>query len=135
MSAGPHLPIFNPRAPITTQTFHLFPSLPKELRLLIWNHALHRQRTIKIYLSDPWIEDPSTIAQRITAINTNNDPETQTAGYYTVTTDTRPVHSKFLRVCKESWIGALMFYRAHIPYRLVKEAEKDNSYWGMGGRD
>jgi hypothetical protein len=133
MSAEPYLPIFNPPAPITTRTFHLFPSLPKELRLLIWQYALHRQRIVKIHLSDPWIEDTSTIAQRITAINTNNDPETQTAGYYTVTTDTHPVHSKFLRVCKESRKEALMFYRAHIPCRLVKEAEKDNSYWGMKG--
>lgn len=59
------IPIFNPGIPAEGPTFHPFSRLPKEIRLLIWRHAIRRQRIIKVDISSPWLADPSTFLERV----------------------------------------------------------------------
>ncbi|KAF1833641.1 hypothetical protein BDW02DRAFT_598904 [Decorospora gaudefroyi] len=110
MPVESRLPIFNPHESNQNLTFRLFPSLPKELRLLIWTHALHRQRIINVHLSDPWLENPSTFRDRLSTLlshrqTTGSSPGgwSARAGHYLITVyNSIPIFSKFLRVCQES---------------------------------
>jgi hypothetical protein len=119
MADPPHLPIFNPHYSKTNPSFHLFSNLPKELRLLIWRHALRRHRIIKLHLTDPALEDPTTIRTKLVNINAT---EYVGSGRYVVTLDGRSTISKLLHVCKDSREETLLHYRARIPCRFVRDS-------------
>ena len=119
MADSPHLPIFNLRYSNTNTSFHLFSNLPKELRLLSWRHALRRHRIIKLHLSDPALEDPTTIRAKLVNINAT---EYIGSGHYVVTLDGRNALSKLLHVCRESREETLLHYRARIPCRFVRDS-------------
>lgn len=126
MSAQSHIPIFNTRPTSGNLTYYLFPCFPKELRLLIWRHALRRQRIIKLHLSNPDLPDPATYMDRVKSINYNAARADNSIARYSVTIDGFQVLSKFLRVCKESRQESLLFYRAHIPCRFARLGKYDS---------
>jgi hypothetical protein len=103
MSTEPYLPLLNPCTPDTKQ-FHVFTSLPKDLQLLIWQHASHIQRIVIIRLSDPWLEDPRIPAsvERNKALNSKDTEvfESHTVGHYIVSTapDPGPVYDDLGRL-------------------------------------
>ncbi|PYI09231.1 hypothetical protein BO78DRAFT_363397 [Aspergillus sclerotiicarbonarius CBS 121057] len=95
MSHQPQLQIYNCiRAPQTDISFHLFPSLPTELRLQIWRYAMQRSRLIRVRL---YQADQGATEK------------------YRVVVNGRSALSKFLHVNHESRKAALGFYRVHIP--------------------
>ncbi|PYH93331.1 hypothetical protein BO71DRAFT_399805 [Aspergillus ellipticus CBS 707.79] len=96
MPGQPQLQIYNIiRIPDAKEpTFPSFPSLPTELRLKIWQHAMQRPRFIRIRLypaRQGETEKPRMIIDGQAAL------------------------SKLLHVSRESREAALGFYRAHIP--------------------
>lgn len=119
MSARPDIPIFNHHDTTMAASFHQFPHLPKELRLMIWRQSLCRQRIIKVHLSDPWVEDPSTIRTRFKSEIYEPSWALQRFGDYLVTVHTSQVLSKLFRVCRESRLEAMAHYRVHIPCRFL----------------
>jgi hypothetical protein len=113
MSQKPHLQIFNDAQAThnNESNFPLFPLLPKELRLKIWQHSLQRQRIIKVHLHAEKLfeeEQPDTQATKsITSTSKNERYRAYVNGYQ--------VLSKLLRVNAEAREAALGFYRVHIP--------------------
>jgi hypothetical protein len=120
MSPHPPFPIFN--SPITKEdkVFHVFPRLPKELRLLIWRHTLHRERIITLHLTDPDVEDCAPDTERILR-GTPVSKWCKHTGRYITTIEGHQVLSKCLRVCRESRAETLAFYRVQIPCRFVRK--------------
>ena len=115
MTSKPHLQIFNPDH-IYSQSFHLFPSLQKELRCLIWQHALRRQRLIRVNLkADIWRNKPATESLDIWSARGRDG--------YSVVVDGYQVLSKLLRVNSEARGEALRFYRVHIPCHFRKASD------------
>ncbi|KAF2802221.1 uncharacterized protein BDZ99DRAFT_469003, partial [Mytilinidion resinicola] len=110
IASPPHLQIFNPSKATQTvdRKFTIFSQLPKELRLQIWRHAMHRQRIIKVRLElpSPW-EMPE-----------NPDPDINRPRY-TAIVEGYQVLSKLLRVSSESRDECLKFYRVHIPCQFA----------------
>lgn len=119
MSSQPHLRIFN--SSLTTHDersdFHLFPLLPKELRLKIWRHTLQRRRIIHLRLNNQRGQTPSEAGE---------NPESTSNGerYFTVV-DGSKILSKLLRVSRESREEALMFCRVHLPCRFTGGGTRD----------
>lgn len=113
MSSQPHLRIFNcsPTTHDERSDFHLFPLLPKELRLKIWRHTLQRRRIIHLRLNNQRGQTPSEAGE---------NPESTSNGerYFTVV-DGSKILSKLLRVSRESREEALMFCRVHLPCRFT----------------
>jgi hypothetical protein len=116
----PHaFPIFNDSMANETTVFHVFPLLPKELRLLVWRHALHRERIIRVHLTHTNLEYPET--------GLPSGPLEQTCKYtgrYLTTIEGHQVLSKHLRICRESREETLAFYRVHIPCRFARVPNK-----------
>ncbi|KAF2679235.1 hypothetical protein K458DRAFT_490714 [Lentithecium fluviatile CBS 122367] len=125
MSAQPNIPILNSRPPIGNPTFHPFTRLPKELRLLVWRHALHRHRIIKLHLSDPDLEDPTTFKDRMMALDDSLKNPSDDIARYRITIDGAQSLSKLLHVCRESREATLMYYRVHIPCRFMHANSSD----------
>ncbi|KAI0597523.1 hypothetical protein F4775DRAFT_593216 [Biscogniauxia sp. FL1348] len=93
--------------------FPLFPQLPTELRLKIWQLSLERQRLIKVHLISRAIMD-LLIAHR------NEEPDSHDKNSpYCAIVDGTPMRSKLLRVCVEARQQALAFYRVRIPCRFA----------------
>ncbi|KAL9130836.1 MAG: hypothetical protein Q9217_001088 [Psora testacea] len=124
MSSQPHLQIFN--SDLTTHNeesdFPIFPLLPNELRLKIWQHALQRQRIIKLCLKSR-TEQTGTQAAEITEYASKR-------GRYCAVVDARQVLSKFLRVNRESREETLKFYRVHLPCSSTGGAGKGTTSAG-----
>jgi len=100
MSAKPPFPIFNPGIPAEGPTFHPFSRLPKELRSLMWRHAIRRQRIIKVDISSLWLADPSTFLERVgDAFSGNAKILAECGSSYLVTLHGLKILSKYLRVC------------------------------------
>ncbi|KAI1636978.1 hypothetical protein F4809DRAFT_606414 [Biscogniauxia mediterranea] len=103
------------RAPHTSGQdvrFPLFPQLPTELRLKIWQLSLERQRLIKVHLISRSIMD-LLIAHR------NEEPDSHGKNSpYCAIVDGKPMRSKLMRVNTEARRQALAFYRVHIPCRF-----------------
>lgn len=95
--------------------FHLFPSLPKELRLDIWEEAVPRERLIRVYLSLlKGSEDklPPRYLEKNHLGNPISGPR------YKAVAEGHQINSKFLCVNKEAREVALAFYRVHMPFSL-----------------
>ncbi|KAI1485560.1 hypothetical protein F5X96DRAFT_659429 [Biscogniauxia mediterranea] len=107
--------------------FPLFPQLPTELRLKIWQLSLlERQRLIKVHLMSRTIMDLLLIAHR------NEEPEPdshhgENSPYYCAIVDGAPMRSKLMRVNAEARRQALAFYRVRIPCRFGA-----NGFFSMG---
>lgn len=108
MSSQLHLQIFTPSRGVHDyeSKFSLFPLLPKEIRLKIWQHSLQCQRIIKLRLKSRAIE----------SIGVANYGERYCAVVYEY-----QVLSKLLRVNSESRDAALNFYRVHLPCRFTRD--------------
>jgi hypothetical protein len=125
MSAAPHFPLFNTHFSTGTSNFHLFPNLPKELRLNVWNYALQRHRIIRVQLSEPDLEDSPDIKSRFNERLYEPSRALETNGTYRATMHDISIHSKFFRVCRESRHEAFRFYRIPIPCRLLQPNEPE----------
>lgn len=115
MPSPPHLQIFNPGVAVDEKSdFKLFSSLPKELRLKIWRHSLHRERIIKVELRGPLYHAAAlTDIPEVLGSTSNNEG-------YCAFVDGYEVLSKLLRVNNEARVAALEFYRVHFPCTLTK---------------
>ena len=107
MTSKPHLQIFNPDH-VSAESFHLFPFLLKELRCLIWQHALRRQRLINIRLV-------ALIWRNCSLNRVPTVPDAKGKDGYRVVVDGYQMLSKLLRVSSEAREEALRFCRVHIP--------------------
>ena len=121
MSSQPHLQFINPgiTAHDEVSSFPLFPLLPKELRLKIWQHSLQRQRFINVRLKDK-------TQQNATQVTESTEPTTKTQPYCAIVYGYQ-VLSKLLRVSSESRQAALEFYRVHIPCRFTRTMTDERS--------
>lgn len=104
----PHLEIFNSllERPPEDQKFHLFPSLPTEIRFTIWEYALQHRRIIRVNF------------MILDAAKFNDGPmlrykESCTAALYGT-----QIFNKLFRVNSESRKIAQAFYRAQFPCLL-----------------
>ncbi|ROW04781.1 hypothetical protein VMCG_04899 [Cytospora schulzeri] len=111
------------------RTFHLFPSLPKELRLQIWEEAVPRERLIRVYLrrgEERQREPPPRYLEQ------NHLGKLISGPRYTATAEGHKINSKFLRVNKEAREVALAFHRVHLPFSLrdpgTNRAEESTLY-------
>jgi hypothetical protein len=101
MSMPHHLRIINPCiCSDANASFALFSILTTELRLSIWELAMQQQRLVELVL-----ELPST---------SENHGKRPTSSNYIAITRNRRLHSKFLRVSRESRKVALRVYRVRI---------------------
>jgi hypothetical protein len=125
MSSKSHLPIFNANRTIDNNElkFHLFPLLPKELRLKIWQHSLQRQRIIKVCLLAEKLFHPE---QTTTQETESTTPDRKTERHRAFVNGWQAL-SKLMRVNCEAREAALEFYRVHLPCRLsYKETAIEN---------
>ncbi|KAK7738379.1 hypothetical protein SLS53_006192 [Cytospora paraplurivora] len=109
--------IFNSILRETTEkgTFQLFPSLPKELRLQIWEEAVPRERLIRVHLS---IREGSLDDQPPRYLKKNDLGKPISGPRYKATAEGHRLNSKFLRVNREARDVTLAFYRIHLPFFL-----------------
>ncbi|KAI1385150.1 uncharacterized protein F4822DRAFT_432001 [Hypoxylon trugodes] len=101
MSSQEHLRILNPTYEAEHNDFPQFPNLPEELRVLIWEHSLPRNRIVKVEVPSGWITKDEICLAR---------------GHH--------ILSKLLRVNRESRQAVLRFYRIHIPCTLKKGQQR-----------
>lgn len=125
MATLSHLRFINPDyKSYELSSFHLFPLLPKELRLKIWRHALERQRIIKVLLKFTFPK-----SQRTDSVDLSK-PGSEC---YCPVVDGYQLYSNLLRVSQESRDETLKFYRVHLPCRFTK-AEKWEALEPFRGR-
>ncbi|KAI0114177.1 hypothetical protein F4776DRAFT_326175 [Hypoxylon sp. NC0597] len=101
--------------------FNLFPDLPPELRIKIWNSALERQRIIKVRLRNRVLMNGLLARQGVAR------PQTREGERYSVVVDGYHALSKLFCVNRESRDAALSFYRVHLPCWFVKDATRDDA--------
>ncbi|KAI1179954.1 hypothetical protein F4777DRAFT_355233 [Nemania sp. FL0916] len=113
MGSGRHLQIINPMGR-ESKSFTLFPLLPTELRLAVWQMSLKHGRLITIGLdSDKGGSDDQAEAHPYTKRNILGNIISD-AGYHSIV-DEPKLLSKLLRVSREARGAALSFYRVHLP--------------------
>lgn len=112
MPRRPHLELFNPDpSEPDGASFHLFPDLPAEIRLVIWNHALRRSRLLQLDLE---AIRPPPKTPRYTLVNGLGRPVT--GDHYRVVFKAKPPFlPEIARVNCESRDAADAFYAAKIP--------------------
>lgn len=117
MAIESEIAVLNSTMKATSQerTFHLFPSLPKELRLDIWEEAVPRERLIRVYLS-LLKEREDKLPPRYLKKNHLGNPIS--GPRYKAVAEGHQINSKFLCVNKEAREVALAFYRVHMPFSL-----------------
>ncbi|KAI1740155.1 hypothetical protein F4680DRAFT_419826 [Xylaria scruposa] len=112
MASQRHMQIINP-VHNGSGSFTLFPLLPTELRLGIWQLSLHRSRLINVELPQwhkwhsPKLPDETRRTQNERGILSVKD--------YSITVTGSQLLSKLLRVSSEARQAALQFYRIQIP--------------------
>src|ERR1700694_431322 len=114
MSTPSHLQIFIPAYATADgeSSFCLFPQLPTELRLKIWQQSLQRQRLIHVHLEGP---TERTVAQAVETSSSSHKRER-----YRAIVEGYQVLSKLLRVNSESREVTLEFYRVHLQCTLKR---------------
>jgi hypothetical protein len=114
MPQKPPLPIFNQSQAIhnNESNFPLFPLLPKELRLNIWQHSLRRNRIIKVFLQAEKLFDN---IQQHTTQTTDSIASTSKTERYRAYVNGYQTISKLFRVNSEAREVASSFYRVPIP--------------------
>ncbi|KAF6818291.1 pectinesterase precursor [Colletotrichum sojae] len=112
MPRRPHLELFNPDPSASgAASFQLFPDLPAEIRIIIWNHALERNRLLRLVLER---RRKSPSAPRYTLLNSLGRPVT--GDHYQVVLKAKaPFMTALTRVNRESRNVACAFYTAQIP--------------------
>lgn len=100
------------------QVFRLFPDLPKELRLQIWEAAVPRERMIHISLKVHEGRRYELAAAEPRYLERNSLRKPISGERYRAVAEGEQLNSKFLRVNSESRSVALAFYRVHIPVYL-----------------
>ncbi|KAI0465978.1 hypothetical protein F4859DRAFT_338807 [Xylaria cf. heliscus] len=114
MASQRHLQIINP-VHRESSSFLLFPLLPTELRLIIWQLSLQRPRLINIQLSpnklnqDEPQDEPSLYGTQNNLGRVNSDRQ------YSITANGSQLLSKLLRVSSEARQATLQFYRVQLP--------------------
>ncbi|KAJ6102503.1 hypothetical protein N7486_004930 [Penicillium sp. IBT 16267x] len=108
----PHLEIFNSllEEPPGDKVFHLFPSLPTEIRFIIWEYALQHRRIIRVNFM---MIDESKV---------NDGPILRYNKSHTAVLHGSQIFSKLFRVNRESRKIAQAFYRAQFPCLLQNVA-------------
>ncbi|KUI70892.1 hypothetical protein VM1G_06413 [Cytospora mali] len=114
MASEANTSVLNSIMKVTPQhaTFHPFPSLPKELRLQIWEEAVPRERLIRVSLTIPGerqVDPPPRWLEK------NHLGKPISGPRYRALAEGHQLNSKFLRVNKEAREVALAFYRVHLP--------------------
>jgi hypothetical protein len=113
-SPGSQYDIFNPLLRSENDiTFPQFALLPPELRDAIWELSLCRERFIRIVLTPP---KASRKSKADDDDDDDGNPSEGTAKLRVIVRG-RQVHTKFLRVNRESRRAALSFYRVRVPCR------------------
>ncbi|KAI0546579.1 hypothetical protein F4679DRAFT_557227 [Xylaria curta] len=113
MASQQHMQIINP-AHKGSGSFTLFPLLPTELRLEIWQLSLHRSRLITVELS-PHRGSPRVPGEHSTRRTPNGRDGIFSVKEYSITVHGSQLLSKLLRVSSEARQAALQFYRIQIP--------------------
>lgn len=103
--------------PHKTKTFEPFSSLPKELRLEIWELALPASRLIRISLKphEGRRYNLAAAVPRYQHRNALGNPISGERYRAVVQGGHQGLHSKFLRINQEARAAALRFYRVHVP--------------------
>ncbi|KAF3764186.1 hypothetical protein M406DRAFT_107371 [Cryphonectria parasitica EP155] len=104
--------------PKQENTFLLFPFLPKELRLQIWELAIPRERLIQIIVRLHQGERYDLAASEPRYTKKNALGNTISGELYCTTVRSVRLLSKFMRVSKEARAAALSVNRIHIPVYL-----------------
>lgn len=105
-------------SPSEQQVFHLFPALPKELRLQIWEAVVPRERMIHISLNVHKGRRYELAAAEPRYLERNHLRKPISGERYRAMAEGEHLNSKFLRVNSEARSVALGFYRVHIPIYL-----------------
>jgi len=115
-------------------SFHLFPVLPLEIRLRIWEVSVVRHRLLEIEVAPP---SPSAQADqkrrqqpsqaRYSRMNALCNVVSGGREYVATVQHGRFMHSKLLRVNREARRVALRFYRVHIPCWLRAVSRQNSS--------
>ncbi|KAF2962787.1 hypothetical protein GQX73_g10780 [Xylaria multiplex] len=126
MNSEQHLQIINP-VDRATGSFLLFPLLPAELRIDIWQLSLMRWRLINVELAPRKVDDSLGRDEGPRYKELNRLGNNISGAHYQVTTKGRQILSKLLRINSEARQAALRFYRVHIPCRLVLGDKEDNA--------
>jgi hypothetical protein len=129
MSSRLPFPLFNSALTCGDTAFYPFTRLPKELRLLVWRHALQRERIVRLHLSDPDFEDPEIALQMIDHRRADYR-QRKSSGRYNVTIQGNQILSKYLRISRESREETLAFYRIHLPCRFAQMPRQENDKFG-----
>ncbi|KAF2667828.1 hypothetical protein BT63DRAFT_426674 [Microthyrium microscopicum] len=121
MDTQPHLKIFNTPQKHDAR-FPLFTKLPPEIRFMIWQCALQRNRIIKLSLRPLSVADGADTGSYIDG----------TERYHLIVNGIQ-LQSKIFQVNRESREAALVFYRVHLPCQFpFKPREKDIMKWAQG---
>ncbi|KAK0730230.1 hypothetical protein B0H67DRAFT_561124 [Lasiosphaeris hirsuta] len=105
-------------APSDHVAFSPFPLLPTELRLRIWDFSITKHRLLEIGVAAPDTElGPGGVASGLQLYSTTNALGKVISGrnYAATVQNGLHLHTKLLRVSRESREVALRFYRLHIP--------------------
>lgn len=100
------------------RVFYLFPDLPKELRLQVWEAAIPRERMIHISLQVHGSRRYELAAAEPRYLERNALRKPISGERYRAVAQGEQLNSKFLRVSSEARQVALAFYRVHIPIYL-----------------
>ncbi|KAK1750329.1 hypothetical protein QBC47DRAFT_418109 [Echria macrotheca] len=104
-------------------SFHLFPALPPEMRLRIWEASVVRRRLLEIVVAQSLSEagNGQEKPSQTRYSTTNALGNVMSGGRYVATVHHgRFLHSKLLRVNREARRVALRFYRVHMPCWLLR---------------
>ncbi|GAB1316976.1 2EXR domain-containing protein [Madurella fahalii] len=106
-------------------SFRLFPKLPTELRVRIWELSLERHRLLELNI------EPQHDSEEVPLYSARNALNNVISGRnYSVTVKGLAIYSKLLRVNREARRAALRFYRVHIPCYFQTSEEKRFHYPG-----
>ncbi|KAI1123210.1 hypothetical protein F5Y10DRAFT_57614 [Nemania abortiva] len=118
MASEQHLQIINPTYR-GSGSFSLFPRLPVELRLDIWQLSLKHWRLLNITLAPKQNGDAQDQDSEPQCTTQNALGNVVSGECYQVVAKAPKLLSKLLRVNREARQAALGFYRVHLPCRLV----------------
>lgn len=117
MAHEPSIAVLNSLLTVAPQerNFHIFSSLPKEIRLQIWEDSIPRERLLRVFLGvmEAREDDPQP-----RYLEKNHLGKPISGPRYKAMAEGHQINSKFLRVNKEAREVALAFYRVHMPFSL-----------------
>lgn len=111
--SSPHLQIIN-TVPNGTGVFPQFTRLPLELRSMVWEQSLCRERLIRVELR-PGSSPEHLYEDQERTVRKQAEASLQLSESFLIVLRNRHEISKLLRVCSESRQAALRFYRVQVP--------------------